>query len=143
MGDDFQPADFLPYLLAQAAEAVGLGFQKVYKAEYGLLRTEWRVLFHLGSAGAMNATDLGSRAGLHKTKVSRAVAALHQKRLLKREDVESDRRQQTLSLTPRGSVVFGELQAHAVRFEAEIEARLTRDEARVLRHALRKLAATR
>jgi len=51
--DAFDLQDFLPYLLNQAADASSLGFQKYYKDRYGMLRTEWRVLFHLGRYGAM------------------------------------------------------------------------------------------
>jgi DNA-binding MarR family transcriptional regulator len=51
-----------------------------------MLRTEWRVLFHLGRYGAMSAREISRRAGIHKTKVSRAVAALERKRFLERRD---------------------------------------------------------
>ena len=46
--DEFNLHDFLPYLLNQAAEESSLAFQQIYKGRYGMLRTEWRVLFHLG-----------------------------------------------------------------------------------------------
>ena len=45
--DEFQLQQFLPYLLNQAAEVSSLEFQQIYKDRYGMLRTEWRVLFHL------------------------------------------------------------------------------------------------
>ena len=44
--DTFDLQLFLPYLLNQAAEESSLSFQRVYKDRYGMLRTEWRVLFH-------------------------------------------------------------------------------------------------
>jgi hypothetical protein len=59
---------------------------RVYKDRYGMLRTEWRVLFHLGRYGAMSAREISRRAGIHKTKVSRAVAALERKRFLERRE---------------------------------------------------------
>ena len=74
---EFDLKDFLPYLLNQAAEEASLGFQVLYKERYGMLRTEWRVLFHLGRYGDMTAKEICDRARTHKTKVSRAVAALH------------------------------------------------------------------
>ena len=49
---------FLPYLLNQAAEVVSQDFQPNYKNRYGMLRTEWRVLFHLGRLGEMTATQI-------------------------------------------------------------------------------------
>ena len=64
--DTFDLQLFLPYLLNQAAEESSLSFQRVYKDRYGMLRTEWRVLFHLGLFGRMTARDIGLRAKLHK-----------------------------------------------------------------------------
>ena len=58
----FYIENFLPYILTQAAEAVSTEFQSYYKKKYGILRTEWRVLFHLGSFGQMTARDIGIRA---------------------------------------------------------------------------------
>ena len=74
--ENFDLAEFLPYLLNMAAEQAGRGFQKYYKARYGMVRTEWRVVYHLGLGGDMTARDICNRARTHKTKVSRAVAAL-------------------------------------------------------------------
>ena len=72
--DDFDVQFFLPYLLNQASEVASGGFQKIYKDSYGMLRTDWRVLFHLGIYGRMTARDIGRMAQVHKTKISRAVA---------------------------------------------------------------------
>jgi len=65
--DDFDLQLFLPYPLNQAAEDSSLSFQRVYKDRYGMLRTEWRVLFHLGIFGQMTARDISVRAKIHKT----------------------------------------------------------------------------
>ncbi|HAC50641.1 MAG TPA: MarR family transcriptional regulator, partial [Sulfitobacter sp.] len=80
MDDDFQLQYFLPYLLNQAAEASSLEFQQIYKSRYGMLRTEWRVLFHLGLYGQLTASEIGQRARMHKTKISRAVHRLTERR---------------------------------------------------------------
>ena len=114
-GPDFDLADFVPYLLNQAAEEASLGFQRVYKDRYGMLRTEWRVLFHLGRYGAMTATAIGRLAKVHKTKVSRAVQALEARRFLRREACEDDRRAERLSLTASGRAAFEDLSAIADR----------------------------
>ena len=83
--EHFDLADFLPYLLNQAAEASSRQFQDHYRKKYGMLRTEWRVLFHLGRYGKLTAKEISARAAIHKTKISRAVAALQSKRYLHRE----------------------------------------------------------
>ena len=81
---------FLPYLLNQAAEESSIAFQRLYKDRYGMLRTEWRVLFHLGYYGDKTAREICDMSKMHKTKVSRAVAALEKRRFLVRERVETD-----------------------------------------------------
>ncbi|MCB2136687.1 MAG: winged helix-turn-helix transcriptional regulator [Rhodobacteraceae bacterium] len=137
---DFDLVDFLPYLLNQAAEQTSIGFQASYKARYGLLRTEWRVIFHLGRYGEMTAKDICARARLHKTKVSRAVKALETRRYLTRSELPHDRRNEILRLTRLGQSVFAELNLSARHFDETVAKTFTAEENRILRHCLRKLA---
>lgn len=124
---DFNLPHFLPYLLNQAAEAASHEFQTYYRERYGMLRTEWRVLFHLGCYGDLSAKRVCDLASIHKTKVSRAVAALDQKRFITRTETEADRRVEHLSLTPKGKQVFDDLSQAAARFEASLLEGLPRD----------------
>ena len=140
MEDGFDLRDFTPYLLAMASETTSAAFQPTYREGYGMLRTEWRVLFHLGRYGAMTARDVCVRARLHKTKVSRAVAALEAKRFLAREADADDRRRETLALTPAGVRTYRALSEAAQTFDATLMERFTAEEARVLRAALHRLA---
>ena len=141
MADDFDLGDFLPYVLNRAAEATSLGFARKYRDGYGMLRTEWRVLFHLGRYGALTARDICDRAGLHKTKVSRAVAALETKGFLARRIRDHDRRQETLSLTARGRDTYADLAKAAKAYDAALAARFTPEEEAILRRCLGKLVA--
>ena len=138
--DDFDLKNFMPYLLNQAADVTSRGFEAAYKTKYGMLRTEWRVLFHLGRYGALTAKDICTRARIHKTKVSRAVQALEDKRYLTRKALENDRRHETLSLTPSGARVFEDLLQEAKRFDADMMAGFTAGEAAQVRTLLRKIA---
>lgn len=132
-------SDFLPYLLNQAAEVVSIRFQPHYRERYGMLRTEWRVLFHLGQQGAMTARDICTQSIMHKTKVSRAVRALQKKGFIARETSPSDRRVEILSLTARGKSVFADLSGAAAQFEADLVAQLSESETEALRKTLTKL----
>lgn len=138
--DDFDLRNFLPFLLNQAAEESSLEFQRVYKNRYGMLRTEWRVLFHIGIHGEMTAKEIGERAKIHKTKISRAVHRLEQRRYLSRTRDERDRRVERLALTPAGSAVYRELRGIAESYDAKLAAHFTRGEAALLRMMLRRLA---
>jgi DNA-binding MarR family transcriptional regulator len=136
---NFSLPEFLPYLLNQAAEAVSKDFQTYYRGRYGMLRTEWRVLFHLGCYGDMTAKRICELASIHKTKVSRAVRALETKRYIARETNERDRRIENLSLTALGKQIFSDLNADAERYENKIARALTEDEITQLRSSLVKL----
>ncbi|WP_170475727.1 MarR family winged helix-turn-helix transcriptional regulator [Ruegeria conchae] len=138
--DEFDLRNFLPFLLNQAAEESSLEFQRVYKNRYGMLRTEWRVLFHLGNYGEMTAKEIGLRAKIHKTKVSRAVRKLEQRRYLKRTRDENDRRVERLTLTTSGQSVYRELRGIARDYDAKLAAHFTTGEAALLRMMLRRLA---
>lgn len=141
MSDDFDLRDFLPYALNQAAEATSLAFQEHYRARYGMLRTEWRVLFHLGRYGDLTAKEVCDRAGLHKTKVSRAVHALEKKRFLVRETQPTDRRAETLQLTRQGVSVYEDLYRAARDYDARLSGQFTQSEREVLRRCLTRIAA--
>ena len=137
---DFDLEHFLPYLLNQAAEASSLEFQQVYKDRYGMLRNEWRVLFHLGMYGKLTASDIATRASLHKTKISRAVAKLEARRFLTRDRDAKDRRVEHLALTTAGRAAYADLCDVAQRYDAALVEGLTSEDADKLRRILRNLA---
>jgi DNA-binding MarR family transcriptional regulator len=138
--DDFNLGQFLPYALNQAAEATSVGFQKHYRQQYGMLRTEWRVLFHLGRYGEMTAKMICERASLHKTKVSRAVGALEKKRFLSRQAQPNDRRHETLSLTRQGQAAYADLYKSAKAYDAALGKHFSAHEREVLNRCLEKIA---
>ena len=76
---------------------------------------------------------------MHKTKVSRAVNALEQKRFLVRSADANDRRIEHLSLTKKGQHVFHDLHAAAEGYELQMTDTLTQEEIEGLRLVLRKL----
>jgi len=137
----FSLPEFLPYLLNQAAEAASREFQTHYRQRYGMLRTEWRVLFHLGLYGTLTARRICDLAGLHKTKVSRAVRALEDKRYLSKRPDDIDRRVEHLSLTAAGQAVFEDLSAAAARYEAKLVKGMTPAEVQQFKSHLSSLAA--
>lgn len=139
--NDLDLRNFLPYLLTIAAEQASLGFKNLYKDRYGLLRAEWRVLFHLGRYGSLTAKEICARAPLHKTKVSRAVRKLEERRFVVKKEVEADRRHAMLSLTKQGQVVYEDLQNFALLYDEKLSAKLSKQDNISLRRALKILAS--
>lgn len=138
--DPFQLEDFMPYLLNRAAEKASLEFQKTYKSTYGMLRTEWRVLFHLGRYGELTAKQICDKSDLHKTKVSRAVSALEKQRFLMRTEVPTDRRHELLSLTKQGQAAFAHLQAEAVKYNERVMSAFTPEEQDIAMKFMKQIA---
>ncbi len=136
----FDLLDFMPYLLNQAAETASRAFSDTYRKKYGMLQTEWRVVFHLGRYGDMTAKDICDRARIHKTKVSRAVYALEEKRFLSRQTLSNDRRHEVLSLTDQGARVYNDLYRQAQDFDSELTAEFSADDMAKMRKMLIKIA---
>ncbi|OXT00771.1 MarR family transcriptional regulator [Notoacmeibacter marinus] len=138
--DHFDLREFLPYLLNLAAEETSLRFSAIYRERYGLLRTEWRVLFHLGRYGDLSASEIGAMAKIHKTKISRAVSALERKHFLKRTASAKDRRREILSLLPAGQAACADLTAAAEAYNRELARQFTPEEWSLLLRSLERLA---
>jgi DNA-binding MarR family transcriptional regulator len=130
---------FLPYRLDILAEAVSRGLSRIYKPKYGLGVPEWRVLAHLGQYAPLTARDIGAHSRMHKTKVSRAVAALEELDLLARSGNDEDRREALLSLTAKGKAAYDDLAPKAADFARHLLDDLSATERRVLEHAIDRL----
>ncbi len=116
---------FLPYRLSRLSERVSEEIRPIYKDRFGLNRPEWRVLVALADLGSATAKKLGEHSSQHKTKVSRAVYALEQRRWLKRETDPEDRRSEILSLTDAGQRAYSDLVQPMRETEANFLERLS------------------
>jgi DNA-binding MarR family transcriptional regulator len=110
-----QLENFLPHRLNVLSSLVSQALTRVY-AQYGIGIPEWRVLVSLGQFGVMTGKAIGARTHMHKTKVSRAVAQLEQRKFLARRANRADLREAFLSLTPAGRAVYDELAPRALEF---------------------------
>ena len=88
----------------------------------------------------MTAKAIGAHSSMHKTKVSRAVRALDERRWLFRQESAADRREEVLRLTPLGRRIYCDIIPRALAFEADILAKLG-PEARSFMAALERLEA--
>jgi DNA-binding MarR family transcriptional regulator len=111
---------FLPYRLNRIAAAVSQEFRSVYGPHHDLTIPEWRVLATLGQFEAMSAKEIGRHSAMHKTKVSRAVRALEERRWLRRRPSAEDRREEILTLTPQGASAYRQIVPKALAFERRI-----------------------
>jgi DNA-binding MarR family transcriptional regulator len=131
---------FLPYRLNVLAAAVSEGLAKVYSERFGLDIPGWRVLATLGQFGPVSAKRIGAHSRMHKTKVSRAVAELEQRALVRRAANPGDKREAIVALTAKGEATYREIVPLALAYERDVLAAFAADEARLLEAALVRLA---
>jgi DNA-binding MarR family transcriptional regulator len=74
------------------------------------------VLVTLGQFGTVTGKDIGTHSHMHKTKVSRAVALLEQRKLVARKANRVDMRESFLSLTTAGREIYRDLAPIALEF---------------------------
>src|ERR1700722_11210699 len=98
--------EFLPYQLYVVASLVSQALSRIYVDRYGIDVPEWRILVTLGQFETMTAKAIGAHSHMHKTKVSRAVGELEQRKLVVRRENRADRREAFLSLTPSGRAIY-------------------------------------
>jgi DNA-binding MarR family transcriptional regulator len=137
MPDDVLHLDrFLPYRLNRLADVVSRAFSQSYKDRHGLTRPEWRLLATLGQFWTLTATAIGEHSAMHKTKVSRAVAALERRAWLVRRTDAGDRRVENLSLTAAGRRAYRDMVPLARAFEKHFLQELSASERTGIQKAL-------
>lgn len=107
--------EFLPHRLNVLSSLVSQALTTVY-GRYGIGIPEWRVLVTLGENGVMTGKAVGAHTHMHKTKVSRAVAQLEQRKLVSRRTNRADMRESFLSLTSGGRAIYEEVAPRALEF---------------------------
>ncbi|WP_292899408.1 MULTISPECIES: MarR family winged helix-turn-helix transcriptional regulator [unclassified Nitratireductor] len=130
---------FLPYRLTRLTDAISRDFSQAYRARLGLTRPEWRTLATIGQFGMMTATEIGAHSSMHKTKVSRAVAALETRRWLVRTPDPQDRRVERLTLSKTGQKAYEDMVPVAHGFETKLLARMKPKERAALLEGLAAL----
>lgn len=133
-------ADFLPYRLSVASNAVSERIARTYQARFGLKVPEWRVIAVVAEAGEATQAALVAATGMDKMTVSRAVSALVARGLVGRATA-ADRRTRALQLTPAGKALHAEIAPLALEIEAELLSGLAAGERRQLMDLLQRLEA--
>jgi DNA-binding MarR family transcriptional regulator len=129
---------FLPEQIAILARVISRGMTKVY-ARHGLEPNEWRVLASLAEEGELAAKSIARKTRMHKTKVSRAVSLLTDRRLIEKRVDTKDMRQTLLSLSPAGRRIFSATVPDAIEFGSKLEAVIAAADAEAFERCVRAL----
>lgn len=138
-GTLFRLEDFLPYRLSVTANRVSRAFAKRYAEEFGLTIPEWRVLAVVGDSSPISAGEIVGRTAMDKAKVSRAVAGLLDRDLLRRAVNPLDQRRHMLAHSRKGRQIYETIVPRALALEAEVTQELSAEERRLLTALLQRL----
>ena len=126
-------AEFLPYQLSIASNAVSARIAEQYRKRFALKTTEWRIMAVLGDSGATTQRELGLATLMDKVPVNRACKKLESRGLVQRKPNEKDGRSHLLELTTEGRAVHSRIMPLALKIEAELFSVLTGEEQAALR----------
>ncbi|WP_379554486.1 MarR family winged helix-turn-helix transcriptional regulator [Qipengyuania sp. DGS5-3] len=129
-------ANFLPYQLSIASNAVSARIAKQYHARFGLNVMEWRIMAVLGDAGALTQRELTQMTLMDKVPVNRACKALEDRGLAARRPNENDGRSHLLELTEEGRSVHDRIMPLAEAIEGELFGALSKHDQQKLRDLL-------
>lgn len=134
-------ADFLPYQLSIASNAVSACIAEAYGSRFGLRMTEWRVMAVLGDAGASTQRELAGLTLMDKVAVNRACKMLEDRGLAGREPNAKDGRSHLLALTEAGEEMHGRIMPAAQEMEKRLFEPFDESQRQTLREMLERLRA--
>ncbi|WP_170005534.1 MarR family winged helix-turn-helix transcriptional regulator [Pseudopontixanthobacter vadosimaris] len=132
-------AEFLPYQLSTAANAVSDRIAEAYRSRFGLKVTEWRVMAVLGDAGKLTQRELTALIRMDKVAVNRACKQLESRRLLTRAPNPRDGRSHHLVLTGEGKAMHSRIMPLARAIERRLFEPFDEAEQAVLRELLERM----
>ena len=130
-------AEFLPYQLSTAANAVSNLIAREYQSRFGLKINEWRIMAVLGDVGQATQSALVDFTLMDKVTVNRAC-----KMLAERKPHGSDRRSHQLQLTKAGHDLHADIMPLAVDIEKSLLTAISAKDAAMLSYLLQLLRDT-
>ncbi len=132
-------ADFLPYQLSIASNAVSTRIAEQYRKRFALKTTEWRIMAVLGDGGALTQRDLSQLTLMDKVPVNRACKRLEDRGLVQRSPNAKDGRSHMLELTAEGRAVHAGIMPLARKIEEELFDVLSPEQREALRDMLARV----
>jgi len=131
--------DLLNYRLGRLVALSSAPVIRLCEGRYGVSRREWRVIGLLAAHGTLAPSVLAERCGLDRSRTSRTITRLVEKKLASRDVHAADPRRAQVSLTEAGRRMYDELFAQVAGFNRELAAVLDDATLDALEGALQRL----
>ena len=125
--------------LLRIAAKLTQGFIQSYTAKFGIGLPEWRTLGMLGRFGPLPSIRIAELAEMDRASISRAVAWLEKRGMVRRLDDPAHQRRKTVAMTEAGRALHARIGAHARQRQQQILAALSPAEREGLNALLGKL----
>ncbi|MDT0575697.1 MarR family winged helix-turn-helix transcriptional regulator [Croceicoccus sp. F390] len=134
-------ADYLPYRLSVASNAVSQQIAQRYRERFGLRISEWRIMAVLGDTGPQTQRQMVTATLMDKVAVNRACKILVDRQLISRHPNPQDGRSHMLELTASGAAMHAQIMPLALQVEQQLLECLSAQEVQTLHGVLKKLFA--
>ncbi len=139
VSDDFGRS--IPYLIGAIANILSIGGSRLYRRLYNIGLTEWRLMWILAIAPRITAQRASQIMGVDKAAISRALAGLERRRLVRVLPNPADSRERLIELSPSGVELHSKIIVIAKERERRLLAPFTGDEIRILTRLLQRMQA--
>lgn len=136
--NQFELDRFTPYLLNRAASRIVTAFEG-HLAAHDVSLGQWRVLAAVWHEGELMQTDIAHHTSIDTSTLSRMLAGMEQRGLLKREKSPQDSRAVLVRLSPKGRKIAEALIPKALGVEAAALEGLSGAEVAKLHAVLRRI----
>jgi len=139
LADPRQHDDLLNYRLKRLVTLGGAPAIRLCEGQFGVSRSEWRLVAALVEEGPRSSSDLAARARMEPARVSRLLAALLGKGLVERVAGAGQARRLLLAPTDKGKKLYADLFPPLAQINRNLMAVLSDTEAAVLEGLLARL----
>lgn len=137
--DPIDLREMMTFRLLRIAAKLTQGFIKSYTSQFEIGLPEWRTLGMLGHFGPLPSIRIAELAEMDRGSISRAVAWLEQRDLVRRMDEPGHQRRKIVAMTVAGKRLHDRICAHAKARQKRILDLLAPEEQAVLNQVIGKL----
>jgi DNA-binding MarR family transcriptional regulator len=128
--------DLVNYQMYMIESSSASAVTRMCEGEFGITRREWRFVSLLAAVGPMAPSELATRAGLDRSRTSKALMALLAKHLIERRSLAGDRRRAVVRLTADGDALHARLFPRVKEINALLLSVLSEEELQTLQRVL-------